>query len=89
MKRRNGDAQQAFSLDGVFALLRDKERRWAATGMASAMGTLALAAIKALMGVYAASAFLAFNALFSVTAAIAKIIIVRETAPIAEAPASF
>lgn len=77
MKRRNGDARQAFSLDGFFALLRNKERRWAATGMASAMGTLALAAIKALVGVYAASAFLAFNALFSVTAAISKIIIVR------------
>lgn len=77
MKRCNGDARQASSLDGAFALLRNKEQRWAATGMASAAGTLVLAAIKALLGVYAASAFLALNALFSVTAAIAKIIIVR------------
>lgn len=38
MKRRNGDARQAFSLDGFFALLRDKERRWAATGMAIGSG---------------------------------------------------
>lgn len=77
MRRARSGAWEATAPSDVRALLRCKEQRWAATGMASAAGTLVLAAVKAAMGAYATSVFLALNALFSVAAAIAKIVIVR------------